>query len=332
MILAPWFDSLLIGGCALAALAAGLALTMRPSLLAALVAIDVVFLAYPHVVATYTRLGFDPEIRRDGRFLFTALPILVLAGAALIGRLFGAWCLATLYVYWQSFHYFRQSYGIARIYERKAVGGSPRDPVATAMIYLVPVWGILYRSYQQPSNLLGIEIRLVPVPCAVVAVVGAAAIAAACVWAFRCVRLYREKRLPVAQFLYVLTHLAVFAVGYLLIADNSRGWVVLNCWHNLQYILIVWVAHHGSLRGGARIGQSFLAAMAKDGGRLPLFAGFCFVVSYAMYRGLYWSTASSSVLGVMIVSQSINIHHYIVDGAVWRLSKPAVRAELRLTA
>ena len=61
--------------------------------------------------------------------------------------------MATVYLYAQWFHYTRQSYGISRMYLRKA-GAFPqtRDVVLDGVIYALPLWGILYRSYQQPDE------------------------------------------------------------------------------------------------------------------------------------------------------------------------------------
>ena len=56
-----------------------------------------------------------------------------------------------LYAQW--FHYTRQSYGISRMYLRKAGAISAwRDFVLDGVIYALPLWGILYRSYQSPRS------------------------------------------------------------------------------------------------------------------------------------------------------------------------------------
>ena len=84
---------------------------------------------------------------------------------------FGSWVLTTSYLYWQWWHYTRQSYGVSRIYWPQGFAPAQRH-AHELTIYAVPVWGILYRSYQAPDKYLFTEVKVLPVPFWLVAVGG----------------------------------------------------------------------------------------------------------------------------------------------------------------
>jgi hypothetical protein len=328
-LLAPWYDGLLIVGCPLLALATGAAAAHDNTLLTVLIALDSAVLGGPHVVATYTRLGADTGRSGFSRSLFAGLPLLVLASTAALGHWVGTWGLATVYVYWQAVHYTRQSYGIARIYQRKAgVASGDSNLAAVAMLHLLPLWGIAYRSYQQPPKLLWIDIRMVPIPYTAVVGAGAVAIGAIVWWLTGVVRDCRGGRLAVLPTVYLLTHAAVFGTGYLLLSDNTQGWLVINVWHNAQYLLVVWLYHHGRSVGKAAASPGLLTLLGRN--RPLLFFGVCFGTSLLMYAAISLATGAASPLVAMVVFQAVNFHHYIVDATVWRLRRPAVQAHLGL--
>ena len=127
----------------------------QPKLFPLVVVADMWLLGFHHVISTYTRLAFDSESFRTYRFLVLWLPLIVLLGTISLMGLFGRWILPTIYLYWQWFHYTRQSYGIAQIYRRKAGALGEEPPLLTkAAIYLLPLWGILHRSWQKPATFL----------------------------------------------------------------------------------------------------------------------------------------------------------------------------------
>ena len=157
------FDLGFIVGIATLALASGALAVYEPRWFMPILVADLWLLGYHHVVTAFTRLCFDRESLRAHRFLITGLPLIVLAGVAALAAGVGLWVLASVYLYWQWFHYTRQSYGVAQIYRRKA--GLAENPWLTkAAIYLLPLWGILHRSHQDPGEFIGMELRIVAVP------------------------------------------------------------------------------------------------------------------------------------------------------------------------
>ena len=113
------FDGGLIFGTAGLALIAGYAAGLERQLMLTILAFDIWLLAYPHVIATFTRLSFDTESFHNHRFLILGLPPILLATTFSTAYVVGPWLLFSIYFYWQWFHYTRQSYGLEQIYRRR---------------------------------------------------------------------------------------------------------------------------------------------------------------------------------------------------------------------
>jgi hypothetical protein len=318
----PSFDGALIFGVATLALASGAIAVARPDLFLVLLILDLWFLGYHHVVSTFTRLAFDSESFRQHRFLVIWLPLMVLAGATALVRVAGGWILSTTYLYWQWFHYTRQSYGIERAYRRKsgdlAVGS---ERLTRWTLYLVPLWGILYRSYQAPETFLGLDVRLMPVSKGIVLASGIVAAGALAWWLLALGgHLLRGGRMQGAS-LYLLSHAFVFTVGYVVIQDMDHGWLVLNVWHNAQYILFVWMFNQNRFRQGVDPEHRFLSELSQRS-NWPYYFLTCLLISTLVYFGLERSLTAlmphSTLPLFVVVYQAINFHHYIVDGTIWK--------------
>src|SRR4030095_13298666 len=154
---------------------------------------------------------------------------------------------------WQWWHYTRQSYGVSRIYGRKA--GLTPDRLTTATVYAIPLWGILYRSYQAPQEFIFSPLKVLPIPFWLVSIIGVVTVIVTAAWFARQVF---AKTLSTPLTLYRCSHVTIFACGYLLIDNISHGWLVLNVWHNAQYILTVWLFNNNRFRYGIHAQHRFL--------------------------------------------------------------------------
>ena len=76
----PSFDTALIVGTVVLAVAAGTTAWVVPALFVPLLLADLWGLGFQHVIATFTRLCCGPADRRAHRFLLYGLPPLVIAG------------------------------------------------------------------------------------------------------------------------------------------------------------------------------------------------------------------------------------------------------------
>lgn len=332
------FDLNYIVGIPLIALTAGYLALTNPALFALILTIDLWFLGYHHVISTFTRLTFDAESFRENRFLVLVLPFVVLAGVVAIWMAFGVWAIVTVYLYWQWFHYTRQSYGISKIYRRKATPLQPFDERLTnAVIYSVALWGILYRSAQRPAGFLFGPVKVLPVPFWLAHAVGALSVAVMIAWTVRQIAAYRRGEFAFAHALYMASHVVIFLTAYILIPSIDVGWLVVNIWHNLQYILLVWMYNTNRFKNGIDPKHWFLSAISQFRYTHVYFA-VCIVLTTVLYKCLEYSLGWAAMAGLVsaglpllvIAYQAINFHHYIVDSVIWKVRKPKLKQNLGL--
>lgn len=331
-LIGPRFDGGFIFGVALIALLSGAIVVARPELFPLILLLDLWLLGYQHVISTFTRLCFDRESLRQNRFLVFQLPVIVLAACIAAGWGIGFWVLGTTYLYWQWFHYTRQSWGVSQVYRRKAQGAEMEPEIfLKAVFYLLPATGILYRSAQDPDTFLGLEVRTLPVPEIVVQVMMVASAASLLAFALSRFGMWRRGTIPVAQTAYLLSHFTVFTAGYLLIDDITYGWLVINVWHNAQYVLFVWYFNNQKFRKGIEPRAMFLSRISQTR-NWPVYFVVCLGLSTSVYLLLSTThdTLATLAIPAIVIYQTINFHHYIVDGVIWKVRKPAMQRTLGL--
>lgn len=335
----PAFDLIFIAGLAAVAITTGLVVTARPGLFWPILILDLWLLGYHHVIATYTRLAFDRESFREHRALVLYLPLAVMAGVTAIALSAGLWLLVSVYLYWQWFHYTRQSEGISKAYAGRARDrdtGNPR--LARLAFYAVPIAGILNVSARAPERFLFMPVKTLPVPdwLAFAAVIAAAGLCG--LWLAEQLRILARGRLAPAYFGYMASHFAIFSVAYIGLSEINYGWLAVNLWHNAQYILFVWLFNNRRFNGKVDPQRVLLSTISQDR-RFPLYIAACLTLStvvYTLMEGL-GVDALGNALGVstavatVIIYQTLNFHHYVVDSLIWKLRKPALRSKLGLT-
>lgn len=332
------FDVLFIAVLPLIGIASGFLVTYDNSLFMPILVADLWLLGYHHVIATYTRLMFDKKSFVENRaliiYLFPAVA-LVVAGLAIF---VGVWTVATIYVYWQWWHYTRQSEGISKAYAGKAQHKNLGNPyIRRAAFYAVPVSGILTLSNRPSNEFLFLPFRQLPVADAVVSAAYIVTAAVLAMWIFEQIKAYRAGKLAAPYVAYVLSHIAVYYVAYIHLTEFNYGWLAINIWHNGQYVMFVWLFNNRRFNGKPNDEQKLLSTISQDG-RIALYFATCFVLSTATYFLLetYVATALSSFFALgasvaaVIVYQTINFHHYIVDSLIWKLRKPRIRQNLGL--
>ena len=321
------FDLAFILGVPALACAMGLAVAFDSALFLPLLAVHTWCFSFDHVISTFTRLVGAPEDRRRYRFLVYALPPLVFAALFVASRAVGVVGLATFYFLFQWFHTTRQSWGIAQHYRRMA-GGLAQDPVWLSELTLwgLPIAGLLHRCQQQPTSFLFMDLRLPPVPESVVT--------AAVVVSVALVLFFFARRRAVGSrphTLYFSSHFLVFALAYLVIDDLHAGWLLVNVWHNVQYLVFVWRKNRE--RFAARADTPILAWLCQPGrARGAAYFAACLAVSTPIFAVLYaltdrvdlWLVGSEIVSITLLVAFTINFHHYVVDAIIWR--RPQTRA------
>jgi len=320
----------IVGIAALALLSAGIVVAYPP-LFPFILLLDLWLLGYHHVISTYTRLCFDKASFQQHKFLVLYLPLIVFGATFAIAAGVGLWALASIYLYWQWFHYTRQSWGVSQMYRRKAgeVAINEPDRFAQGAFYALPIWAILHRSHQDPGVFLGLELRVVPVPELVVQAVAVIALGTLALWAASRIRLWLRGELPVAYTLYWLSHMAVFGTGYLLIEDITYGWLAINVWHNLQYIVFVWLFNTKRFEKGETRAAPYLSRLSQPG-QWKRYMLVCLGLSSLAYGVIEITGNQLGLIAIpmIVIYQAINFHHYIVDGVIWKSKKNKVQREL----
>ncbi|MGB1274908.1 MAG: hypothetical protein ACPG77_04085 [Nannocystaceae bacterium] len=333
----PWlrsshFDLTLIVGVFTLALVLGGVATTSPAMFASVLLLDFWLLAYPHVASTFTRIACDRHSIRRHWFLLFGLPPLVLAGTAGLTLGAGVIALNTLYFVWQSWHYSRQSYGIARAYHRAA--GSPYGPdaLSSIVVYTFPLWGLLHRSAQGNHEFYGMPLHLPQVPVAVEVLAGAIAWTSLAIWLGRALQTSHSRVRATGHTLFVLSHVGITTVSYVLIDEITSGWLFINIWHNAQYILFVWAANTRRFAGGLDPKRRFISRLCQPKNLLA-YALFCGLAGGLFYTGLGAVLGRSAwdVLPLVLVGHmTVNFHHYLIDAVIWRRPKarPSSRSDV----
>lgn len=211
------------------------------------------------------------------------------------------------------------------------------------MIYAFPLWGLLYRAHQDPDLFYGWPIYFPQVNAWVVELMGTITIALFIIWCGqRVAYVLRRGRASTPQLTHValiLSHVLITAVSYLWVEEITRGWLFINIWHNLQYLVFVWAynaqrAERSPIRGALaddlggdaqvdplKLIRSLSQPTFRSGASylgLCLIAGTLFFIGADALVALgepWMPTQGASLL--LIVHLSINFHHYLVDAVIW---------------
>lgn len=320
----PWFDGLFLFGTVGIALVLGALAMISPAMFVAVVLVDIWLFASPHVIATYTRIGFDKAHIKKHWFLIFGLPPIVLVLVTMVALAYELGGLFTVYFIAQTYHVTRQSFGISRAYRRADPQAAAPDRLSESLIYLFPLWGLMHRCATAPESFYGFPIYLPAVDAALADATGIVAVLAAAWWAYRQIRLALAGRLNVGHSLFVASHLLVISVAYLWVTDITSGWLVVNIWHNLQYLLFVWLQN---VRRNAQgpIDTQDLQRLVKPLKNAGKYLAVCLVLGAVMYQALSVAGQQLVWLGlptVFILHFTVNFHHYLVDGVIWKRPKP----------
>jgi hypothetical protein len=317
------FDSTLLAAPILAGLATALVVTTDPRLYPFLLVADLWLLGYHHVVATYTRLAFDTQSLRRNRVLAVDLLIAVTLLTIGVAMTAGAWVIASAFLYLQWFHYMRQGRGIARMYYQATPDGQrpgSRDLAADFVIYLVPIYGIAERTSMMGDTFLGLPVKVVVLPESVVMLLGILATAAVLTWAVKSMRAAMNETLDLPYTAFIVSHIGIFLVAYTLVGDVNAGWLAINVWHNLQYVLVVWMSNAKRYEAGIDPSARFLSRLSQPG-RVTMYFACCLAITTIVCALLDQFTVLALGRGLAItlgVYMAISFHHYIVDALIWK--------------
>ena len=324
-------DALAIGGASVLVYAL---FRLRPAMasspsVASLAATLVWVCNYPHFAATNYRLYHSRSARAQYPLTSYATPLLMIA--AVIGCYMSPTAVAPLfvklYLLWSPYHFSGQTLGITMVYARRAgfvIDGWLRRSL-TAFIFLTfavqnawaevgrhvnPFYGVEYPT-------LGVPVWL-PQTLTKLMWLALAATIAQLVWKV----VSGGARVPLIVVLPAFTQYVWFVA-----TPAGQFSYMVPFFHSLQYLLIAWnvqlkeglAERHQSPSPRYVWSESSRWMAINIAGGYALFWALPHLGGH-LGRPLAFSTA--------VMLAAIQVHHFFVDGVIWRLRNPAARSPL----
>ena len=320
----PWLD--LIVGCG--AWSAPLLLISYLSVASSVRAWSIIFYIlafffnYPHYMATIYRAYHRPEDFQKYRIFtvhITALLALTLILSHSWARIL-PW-IFTIYLTWSPWHYSGQNYGLFMMFARRA-GAKPSDTTRRALYgafivsYLILFLGFhtgassdpLFISIGIPAAVSRWEQLLLAIAFVALAGFGLSRLARDTGWR----KLLPSLTLFSSQFLWFLLPAGISLMKGWAVPQSRYSTGVLAVMHSAQYL---WITSYYARREAAGEKGRNWHAWAYFG---VLLAGgiALFVPGPWLASRLFHHDFTTSFL---IFTALVNIHHFILDGAIWKL-------------
>lgn len=327
----PVFDISFIALIPVLAILAGAISHIDPLYFSLLLFLDLWLLGYHHVIATYTRLAFDRDAFDNQKFLIYYLPFLVISSVAIIAWTLGSIALATIYLHWQWYHYTRQSEGISKMYSIKSgTEASRQSHFDRVVFYLVPLVCFLDMASNGQQLFIGTRVWVIPVSQELTFWLMAATYVVFFAWLVQKVRLLLQKSISISYFSYLMSHYTIYYIAYAYIDNITYGWIVINIWHNAQYIAFVWLFNTNKY-GKLESSKNPFLFLARPSNAAFYFAA-CLACSSLIYVSIAELIEGFPFYAAIVIYQTINFHHYIVDSQIWKLRKKPLLQTLKVEA
>ncbi|HXP67912.1 MAG TPA: tetratricopeptide repeat protein [Candidatus Dormibacteraeota bacterium] len=329
----PWLD--LIVGCGawsapLLAIAAWLTPSHTHGWAVAFYLLAIIF-NYPHFMATIYRAYHTREQFEKYKFFTLHLTLLMVVTAVMLHASYRLvpWVF-TLYICWSPWHYTGQNYGLMMMFTRRAgaqITSTERRWLHAAFVasYVMLLASFMTGGSNDPLILsLGLPAKITLPLRLVLAIV----FAAFTFVAFKPLIQRSGTRAMAAPLTLVLTQFLWFVLPTLLelhaayqIPQTRYSSGILAVLHSAQYL---WITSYYQRREARAAGQSswrmagyFVTLIA---GGIALFIPGPWLVSYIFH---YDFTTS-----FLIFTALVNIHHFLLDGALWKLRDSRVASLL----
>lgn len=317
----PWVDPWLAGGLSLVVFAGVLVFgpSEVPVSIYALGGIVQWVINWPHFSATNYRLLGKAENRREFPVTAYGVPWVVLA--AVVASLRWPHEIAPSFVkffmLWSAYHFSAQSLGISLLYCRRAgYGIGPWERKALSAFIYGAFLTSAARAETAASNAsyYGLSYSGLGVPEWLSSAILVPMYLGAVVFLASVVRRYsRSGELPpYILAIVVAAQFVWFVVGY----HAPAFYLFVPAFHSLQYLLIAWVMEMRESTGKASAG----VATAR-------WYGLNVIGGAALFWGLpqvihQWGVPIDLATAVLIAG--VQVHHFFVDGVIWKLRNPKV--------
>ncbi len=294
----------------------------------------------PHLISTWTRVYLDRRewaSRKTATVLVPALIALAVLLVTLGLRREGTRLLNSIILYWATWHFVAQNWGILRIYQRKS--GEPLEGLAVRLerplLVLSALFCLLHRLATGPRVLFGVEVFYPAIP---VAAVRALLVPLVAMLALLVVLRVRARHAPTARAAWVRLAFIVcsffgfFVPFQLITSDDTSAFAAAACWHGLQYLGMVRHYNLNAWRGGVDERARLISWLSQPGWRrgflywclLMALAGAVYVVIFALSVVTPWPFYTWAA----VVWVSLTLSHYWLDGVIWKLRRPELAARV----
>ena len=278
-----------------------------------------------HFAASTLRLYTKPGARQEFPFLSWGFPVVCLLAVALglYWPVLGS-NLSALYFTWSPYHYAAQTYGLAVMYAMRS--GAKLDLKDKAQIWWVCLLPFLYALFTSKDGGLAWfvsreTIATVPgLSLAYDGVVGVLSLAIILLPLSLFWQLHRSrgKNVPLISLLLQVTN----GIWWLTTDYLSAFWWT-TAFHSIQYLIIVVVQHVKEQMGRENVKLGRFHTPLFHGawfyGLSFVLAGFLF---FAVPVTIYVPMGFDPGQSILMMTVIINLHHFIVDGFIWRNKPP----------
>jgi len=289
------------------------------------------FFNYPHYMATIYRAYHTSEDFQKYRIFTVHITGLILMTLVVSHFWYRAlpW-IFTLYLTWSPWHYSGQNYGLFMMFARRAgAKPSPDERRVLYSLFLISYIILILSFHTGPSTdplfvSLGIPAKLslwlvltLAGAYVILSAFGLSSLARQVGWR----RLFPSLTLFSTQFLWFLLPTAIALAKGLQITQSRYSNGVLAVMHSAQYL---WITSYYARREAKAEGQGAWRPFAYFGvlvvGGVALFIPGPWLASRLFH---YDFTAS-----FLLFTALVNIHHFILDGAIWKLRDGRIAALL----
>jgi tetratricopeptide (TPR) repeat protein len=282
---------------------------------------------YPHYMATIHRA----YARSEDRSAYRVFTHYVTAGLIAIGATAHLWptllpWLVTAYIMWSPWHYAGQNFGLSMLFLRRAqvaVSARERQWLHTAF---VASYVLLLAAFNQGSSgerwvlSLGLSDSIawsIQVVAAIVFVCGSLLAFGSFVRRSDLRSLVPALTLWSTQALWFVVPVLLAGVSSAAIPRVSYSAGVLALLHSAQYL---WITQHYAQRDALRHAESVWSR--RRYWSILILGGVALFIPTPWMASLIWQVDFTS--SVLIVAAVVNIHHFVLDGVVWKLREPKV--------
>ncbi len=291
----------------------------------------------PHLISTWTRVYFDSREWKARPLHLIGMPLMIAVVVAVVSLTLGdtgARVLNSAILYWATWHFVAQNWGILRIYQLRSGEplGSPALRVEKWLLFLFVLWCLLFRIYTGPRTLFGTEVFFVTLPLPLIHGLWVAILFLLAIYAQH---RWQTRGEPYAKAAWLRAgFLACAFVGFfvpfqLITTDDTSAFAAAACWHGFQYLGIVRHYHLSTWKGGVVPQARVISWLSQPGAvRGALYFAFLLALAGVVYGFIFLGSLATQgtrwdfTTWAAVVWISLTLSHYYLDGVIWKLRRP----------